>query len=258
MTFDVNKIPAARRVTYIQIGRQYSSEATLRQAVLTLQAFERYGVKVADYGYVAKDADALKGARAALEQASSGREGTRADRTERSLVFNRAMTAGKQARLRARTILEGVESELRDSGQGDVTTLTTVLGHTRAAGGDAVRLREQLEQLAQLLADKAIAAVARPRGGAGAAAALKAAIDDLKSAEAELPSGPNTSAVTEQMDLLDGYIVESARRARKAARAAATALGQPDIARAFELSALYKPRPTVASPAAPSPSEPPQ
>lgn len=265
MAFDVSKIPAGRRVTYIQIGRQYSSEATLRQAVLTLQAFERYGGRVAGYGYVEKDAEALRGARLALEQASSGREGVRADRTERSLVFNRAMTAGKQARLRARVILEGVESEFHDSGQGDVTTLSTVLGHTRAAGGDAVKLREQLEQLAQLLADKAIAAVAKTRGGPAAAAALKGAIGELKTAEAELPAGTNTTAATELMDLLDGYIVESARRARKAARAAATDLGQPDIARAFELSALYRtrrgeagaPEPGVGT-REPSPSQPPQ
>ena len=120
----------------------------MRQATLTLQAADRYGAKVADYGYVAKDVDTLRQVRTALEQASSGREGVRADRKERSVVFNQAMTEGKQARLRARAILESVESELTDSGQADTTTLHTVLSHTRTAGGDAVKLREQLEQFA--------------------------------------------------------------------------------------------------------------
>lgn len=261
MTFDVTQIPAVRRVEYIQIGRQYSSEVTLRQATLTLQAADRYGGKVADYGYVGKDVDALRSARTALEQASSGREGVRADRKERSVVFNQAMTEGKQARLRARAILESVESELTDSGQADTTTLRTVLAHTRTAGGDAVKLREQLEQLAEQLSTKELAASARSRGGTAALAALKAAIASLRAAEAELPAGTNTTAATELMDLLDGYIVESTRRARKAARAAATALGQPDIASAFELNALYAGRRhgTAGAPASAAPaSVPPQ
>jgi hypothetical protein len=64
------------------------------------------------------------------------------------------------------------------------------------------------------------------------------------------------------MDLLDGLIADNVRDARRAARAASRALGRPEIARAFELTALYQGRrdrrPAEPPPPAPPPRLPPE
>jgi len=52
--------------------------------------------------------------------------------------------------------------------------------------------------------------------------------------------GGGTPTETARLDLVDGLIVELCRAARRAARAAARALGRPEIAKAFELTHLYK------------------
>lgn len=239
MALDLSKLTAERRLAFIRVGKQYSSTDTLRQAALTLQGFQRYGKQVGDFGFVQKDADALAAAQDELQDKSSGREDRRAGRRQTAAAFEAAIRAGKRARQQARAVLQAVESELLDSGHAAAPALSSVLTHTRSAGSDSQSLSEQLGQLERALSGKDVAASAKGRGGPAAVTALKAAQAGLASVVTSLPATSNTTDVTEQMDLLDGYIVELVRRARRAARAAAQALGQPDLARAFELSALY-------------------
>lgn len=243
MGLDLSKLAAERRLAFIRVGKQYSSSDTLRQAALTLQGFARYGKLVGDFGFVQKDADGLAAAQDELQVKSSGREDRRAGRKQTAAAFDAAIRAGKRARHQARAVLQGVESELLDSGHAAAPAVSSVLLHTRSTGSDSQSLSEQLGQLERALSGKDVAPLAKGRGGPSAVAVLKAAQADLASVAAVLPASSNTTDLTEQMDLLDGYIVELARRARRAARAAAAALGQPDIARAFELSALYAPSP---------------
>ncbi|MFO0574951.1 MAG: hypothetical protein U1A78_13260 [Polyangia bacterium] len=239
MALDLSKLTAERRLAFIRVGKQYSSTDTLRQAALTLQGFARYGKQVGDFGFVQKDADALAAAQDELVKKSSGREDRRAGRRQTAAAFEAAIRAGKRARQQARAVLQAVESELLDSGDAAAPALGSVLVHTRSAGSDSQSLSEQLGQLERALGGKDVAALAKTRGGPAAVAALKAAQAGIASVVTSLPASSDTTDVTEQMDLLDGYIVELVRRARRAARAAAQALGQPDLARAFELSALY-------------------
>ncbi|MDI3290893.1 hypothetical protein [Polyangium sp. 15x6] len=89
---------------------------------------------------------------------------------------------------------------------------------------------------------RASAKAAQKRGGAQAALDLEAKATALRVAAKAKAEPKGTPVETETLDLIDGIIVSLARTAREAAEAAARELGEPAIATAFELSALYKRR----------------
>jgi hypothetical protein len=68
---------------------------------------------------------------------------------------------------------------------------------------------------------------------------LTAAAEALRGATRNNTTRRGTVAETEQLDQIDGLIVDLVRRARKAARSAARQMGQPALAKAFELDLLY-------------------
>jgi hypothetical protein len=96
----------------------------------------------------------------------------------------------------------------------------------------------QLDQLRGLLAIPAVQSVVAD--AAARDTAVSTAADTLRSAAAARPRPPRTPKETEKLDLLDGYLIELVRAARAAARAEARVSGQESIAKAFELTALYR------------------
>ena len=115
-------------------------------------------------------------------------------------------------------------------------------------------LAEQLDLLRGALAAPPIAEVTASRGGPAAVAVLAAAASGVRAVAAGRPSGTGTPEETERLNLIDGLIVTLARRARAAARSASDELGQPAMAKAFELSALYAA--TASATVEPPPAEP--
>jgi hypothetical protein len=77
--------------------------------------------------------------------------------------------------------------------------------------------------------------LAATRGEPGLVPKLGMVADRLRALAAERRG----SEQGERIDLLDGIVVELVRDARRAARSAARAQGQPEVAAAFELVKLY-------------------
>jgi hypothetical protein len=249
----LEKLPAVRREAALRIGAQFASENTLRQADDTLRALKQYGDEVTQFGYGDEDAEELTGLRDALSAAGAGRQGARAGKKTTSQALDQAIDDGKAARLRAHAILD--RAQLLVAEAPTAQRIGAILAQTRSAGADAQKLFEQLKILQPILEDKEVAAVIKKRGGPEAIAALKQAMTKLIDAKRAHAGGGGSPAETARMDLLDGLIVDNVRDARRAARAAGKALGRPEIARAFELGALYESRRSRRSPT-PSPEPP--
>ena len=58
--FDVNSLPAARRLVYRKIGRKYGSDDTYAQANLTLKGWKAHAPSLKGRGFVAADAAKLE------------------------------------------------------------------------------------------------------------------------------------------------------------------------------------------------------
>jgi len=208
-----------------------------------LNAYKTHGSKLALCGFASEDAAELSDARDLLIQAGVGREVKRTNKKIDTATHATAMRDAQGVRLRARSVLAGAKRALLLAGHTEaVQTIEVLLERESAAAEDAEGLAKQLDDLRDALKDPAVIAAAQSRGGPQAALDLEAkatALRDAAKAKAE-PRG--TSVETEKLDLIDGIIVSLARTAREAAEAAARELGEPAIATAFELSALYKRR----------------
>ncbi len=123
-----------------------------------------------------------------------------------------------------------------------VQKIEVLLDSESAVAEDAEGLAKQLDALRAVLKHPAVAEAAQKRGGPQAALDLEAKAMALRAAAKAKAEPRGTPVETETLDLIDGIIVSLARTAREAAEAAARELGEPAIATAFELSALYKRR----------------
>jgi hypothetical protein len=243
MALDLDAIPAAARKAYIRVGRHFSSHDTLAQANQTLTALSTRASSLALAGFTTQDADELTAARNALQAADVGREGERGNHKQTSLTYVRAMDDAKGARLQARSILEIVHARLHThpapEALGTADALVGVLGRTRTAGADGAVLCTQLELLKNTLNGPLVAEVARERGGPAVLTTLATTHAALDSAMKERATVPGTPEHTERLDVLDGLIIRLVREARRAARSASRLLGQPSLAKEFELTKLY-------------------
>jgi len=243
MTLDLSDISPEARAAFIKDGERWGSEDTLDQANLTLKGYEAHGEKLAAFGFSSEDAAEIKDARDALIEAGVGREAKRTSKKIDTAAHAAAMREGQAIRLRARAVLTGSRRSLLREGKAEaVQKLDAVLERESVAAEDAEGLAKQLDALQGVLKDLTIAKAAKTRGGPQAVADLAARASGLREA-AQAKAGPRGTPVeTEALDLIDGIIVSLARSAREAADAAAKELGEPAIATAFELSALYKRR----------------
>jgi hypothetical protein len=243
MALDLKTISPEARAAFIKDGERWSSEDTLEQANQTLNGYSSHGSKLAPFGFASDDAAELKDARDALIEAGVGREAKRTNKKIDTAAHAAAMRDGQAGRLRAHSILGGARHSLLRAGKMEaVQKIDALLERGSVAAEDAEGLARQLDTLQSLLEDTAVADAAKTRGGPQAVADLKSQAKALRDA-AQVKAGPRgTPAETETLDLIDGIIVSLARSAREAADAAARELGEPAIATAFELSALYKRR----------------
>jgi hypothetical protein len=251
MGINVTGLSTAAREELLAVGRQYGSQDTLAQAKQTLNALKKYGEILVSHGFSVADGTSLAQAREQLEQAGVGREGMRSGRKETNLAFLTALGVAKGKRSQARSILKAAADVLRSAGsEAAAERATATLQQTRSVGDRAEPLAAQLAQLRSALIDSEIAKAAEDRGGPAASAGLESAAAALRAASQNRAKVAGTPAATQEMDLLDGFIVQLARRARHAARSAAREKGDPALAVEFELTRLYRPR-AGGGPAAP-------
>ncbi|HEY8430327.1 MAG TPA: hypothetical protein VIL20_18225 [Sandaracinaceae bacterium] len=255
MPLNLDAIAPQQRELYVRIGRQYSSELVLAQADDTAAAAQKWAAQIAPRGFGPRDLTRLQEAITAHLEAGTQRGEAKADVRAATEAYGEALKQAKQARREADSVLRGARSDLADAGNTEVVkSVDITLERVRSTGSSAPELREQLSALRTSLVLEPVAAAAADRGGPEAVAAIDAALTALREAEKNRPGKPGTPAETEKLDLLDGIIVDLVRRARRAGRAAARALGQPHIAGAFELDALYaRPRRTGGGDPTPAP-----
>lgn len=240
----VDDLSPESRQDYLLIGRQFGSRDTQAQGNKARNALVKYGAVIAPFGYPTADADRLGAVLAEQTAAGVGRESEKTAKKVTNKAFVSASGAAKIGRRQARTVLESARRPLRESktGQQAVADIDSVLERTQRSGANPLLLAQQLELLHGALSDPTIAAAAADRGGPQALAQLELALPTLRAADADRAGTRGTPAETELIDVLDGMIVTLVRDARRAARAAAEALGQPAIAKAFELDELYSSR----------------
>lgn len=243
MALDLTKLSTERKDQYIRIGRRYSSTDTLDQADQTLSAWKLHGAKLEPFGFIAADAENLGQARELLSRADIGRDQARGSKRVSSTGYVESFAASKTVRRRGRSILSGVASDLQDAGKKeDAAKVEAVLSQTGRLSSSPKVMVKQLELMAAVLSDGAIAATAEKRGGVRAVEALRSAAAALHAADLATAARVGTTFETQHMDLLDGIIIELVRRARDAAEAAAEELAEPALASAFKLDKLYRSR----------------
>lgn len=241
MPLDLDAIAPQQREGFIRLGRHYGSELVLEQADDTKRAITTYAAQIARRGFGPRDAERLDECIQAQLEAGTQRGAAKADVRSATLGYGAALRLGKQARRDGDALLRSARTDLAETGGNEeaVKAIDITLAATSSVGSDSSALRAQLERQQATLALEPVAAVVADRGGPEVAADIAAALTALRAAEQVRPGKPGTPAETERLDLLDGMIIDLVRRARRAARAAAKALGQPVIANAFELDALY-------------------
>jgi len=249
MSLDLSTLSPSARTSYLVLGRQYSSNDTLDQAIQTLQGLAAHGADLVPHGFSAADAAQLQEARDAISAATVGRITARGGKKVTNATYLAALQSGKATRDSARAVLLGARRTLHDLGDAasleGVKIIDAALAQTRAAGGDGEKLASQLDTLRAAFGNAAVTSAAALRGGPAAVAELEGSATTLRSAAVGRTVSPGTPAETEHLDVLDGLIVTLARQARRAARAAAKRLGKPAIATAFELTHLYAVRPAA-------------
>ncbi len=244
MTFDFNKFAPERRAELIKKGKAYSSRETLAQANQTLISLKLHGSKLVNHGFNALDAAELESARDALAASGVGREQRLVDKRTVSMTQGAEMNRAQTLRIRSIAMLNAARRMLRDdtseASMAAVLVIDATLERHKAAPPTPELMAVQLEALRDVLAHPAIAKAAKSRGGTELASALTPQVIALRAVNQASDSRGGTPEETETLNLLDGVIVELVRGARHAARAAARALGEPTVAEAFKLTALYR------------------
>ena len=255
MILDLKAYTGGTRERLVYLGRQYSSEDTLKQADKTLAGLETYGAQLVLLGYSKRDTALLKDARDTLIDAGVTRSVVQGARKVTNKAYDSAIKEGKLSREGARSILEGALRELRITAEAGLAAkeVETTLAQTSQASDDASTLANQLELLQTTLRHESLLAVLAERGGPEASEELPGHIKSLRDA-ASKDATRGTPEETERLDLTDGIIIELVRSAKKSAKVLAKKLGQPSILASFSLEHLY-PTPqrnlTPSTPAAP-------
>lgn len=239
MAFDRSLIAPAAQAQYIRIGENFGTDEVLAQINRTTTALSSFGTVVGEHGFGPPLVTLLADVREAMNLAQDEREGALVDKKVTNNALLLAMFAGKGIRLTTRAALSGAAFQLMLQGKVDeANAIEATLQRTRTAGADAKVLREQLMLLDKLFDDEAIRGATANAESLRTTLTTRAAALDTASQVKSAPLG--TPEETEYVNLLDGLGVELVRIARRAARAAARELGQPAIAKAFELNELYR------------------
>lgn len=243
MSIDFSKIPQSKKKRLIELGKHFGSQDTLDQANQTLAACASHGAELAGYGVGPKQIQDLKDLRDALLEAGVGREEAKGLKKVNGLGYIDAMNKAETARLTCQSVLsaaaedlEGTEDALELEG---LKGALSALAQTKKAADEAEPMVQQLSLLVGALKHTAIVGATKDTGGAAALAKAEGAILALRKADEEASGARGTPVETQALDLVDGMIVQLARRFRRAAGAAARDTGQEALKAVFRLDRLY-------------------
>jgi hypothetical protein len=245
MTLDLESIPADERKRLVEIGKNYSSRDTIKQAEQSLNAFENHKNALAEEGFTQEEADELIEFRQLLIEAGGDRDDARGAKKVTRQDLLDGIQDTKKKRLRARSALSTIRSKFAKLSTNEAKSarqsIDTVLAETSSSGADAAKLAAQCDRLSTVLQLKEVASQISARKLDGIAAELTSCAENLRNAAKATSTSSGTPVEQERLDLLDGLIIELTREARKAARAASSNTGNAAIAKEFELNKLYKP-----------------
>lgn len=248
MALDLSNLSPEAQALYRKIGANYDSGRTLAQAEKTRNGVKKvldlYPEALSLQGVRISTVTRLEDARAALLEATAGREHTRTQKKVTNVAHIRAMFDGKGTRLELHAAYNSARRILLEAGDRDSVNLIDVtLGRTKSAGADSDVLINQLELLGELLTNTAIRQAVAD-GDETIPTALETAVAEriaaLNSTRIDKAAPRGTPIDTGLIDLLDGMIIVICRDIRRAVRALARSLGQPHLAEEVELNELYK------------------
>lgn len=235
MPVDVSALSPESRKIYLGLGRRVTTPNALAQANKTLGAFVLYGAEVTEEGYGPDDDSHLSDTRDTLIERYTDRSDAKGASKVAKVNYLKAVREAKQDRLGARNLLTSCVLPLRDGGNlSDAQRIQSLLDDTSAAPDDTTLL-DHMKRMHATLIEPVLVPLIAGRGGPGLTVRLETSRDKLLAAIRERAAHPEVSALSDERDILDGIIVSLTRNAARAARVAARRLGQPAIAKEFEL-----------------------
>jgi len=231
------------RLEAIDVGSQFNKDEVLSQISVTQAAYARSGAELAQHGFNAEDATELGELGDAVRNATDERVGanltTRAGRVAYRLLVTQAKGAVKNGISVLRNLAATVARKPDPANPTAAAQLTAALALAGPVGRSYARISDQLAVVLKAFNEVAIAKVGENRGGPEATAKLEQARRALDAGRPANLAANGTPAETQAQNLMEGLAVQYLRAARKAARAAADRLGDPALAKAYELQLLY-------------------
>lgn len=239
MSEDLSKYVGGRRLELRAVGVRVGSDVVQRVAQRVLNGLVEHGAALGGFGYLDRSGQRLQSRLDQSVELTSARPEVARGKTATREQAGQAFRAAKKVHRRLHTLVEGSLAEVRDAlPEEQLGRYALTLKQTRAVGASPQALQRNMVSLASVAEAPELAEELKLRGVADAGAQLRSAAASMTAdvAAAQLERG--TKAESEEIDVLDGLIIEDLRRIRRIARSAADELGRPDIAEAFSLAEL--------------------
>lgn len=231
------------RLEAIDIGAQFNKDQVLDQISASRAAFAQSGAELAQHAYTAEDDAELGEIEVAVRAATGDRTGATLTTRAGRQAYRDLVTKAKGAVKNGTSVLRNLASAVARKPDATNPTAATQIGAALAlvgpVGRSSTRISGQLDVLLTAFKDDAIAKAGQGRGGPEAKARVEKARAELDAGRPAHLAPNGTPAETQAQNLLEGLAVHYLREARKAARAASDRLGDPALAKAYELSSLY-------------------
>jgi hypothetical protein len=229
----------SEREKRLRIGRQVGSKASVAQLSRVANGMELYRGPMADHGFGDDDEAEVVWTRDSLIVSGAERVDAQVERKVTNVELQDAEKEAQKKRKGVRALARRVPEKLRaldtEASRAAANDVDAVLQKTSATGDEPEDQAVQLDLLAGVLGNAEVARVVGAERAARRAAECRTASAALRSADAKHSRPQGTPEQTQRLDLLDGSAVILARHARAASVAASEELGDPAIAKAFEL-----------------------
>lgn len=243
MNWNPETLPPAARQQMLAIGRAFTTTQTVGQAEHTLRAYATHKAILTEYGFSPTMGDALQNLFNMVKSADAVKLTAKAGGKNTAFALRTATKVAKKARKRAVGVLRPVISILETIGTEEAiaaaSEVRAKVEKVIPVGDNVVALETQLVVLHGAFDNPVVAETAKDLGGQATVAALANAKADLAAKSAAHKKGVPVHNEQEFLDVVDGLIATLCRHARSAARAAASDLEQPGLAKDFELIPLY-------------------
>jgi hypothetical protein len=237
MSEDLTKYVGERRLELRAVGVRVGSDVVQQVAQRVLNGLVTHGAALGGFGYLDRSGQRLQSRHDQSVELTSARPEVARGKTATRVQAGEAFRSAKKVHRRLHALVDGALSEVRDALPAEqFSRYALTVKQTRAVGASPQALQRNMVSLASVAEAPELADELKARGVADAGAQLRSAAAAMTAdvAAAQLERG--TKAESEEIDVLDGLIIEELRSIRRIARNAADELGRPDIAEAFALA----------------------